>query len=100
MKFFRKVKPDQDGVVVLDVRSAPEWRDGHLEGAVLMDITSATFASKIRRLPKDAPIYVYCKSGNRARQACQLLRQAGYGVVINAGGLITAAGKLGRDVVY
>ncbi len=99
MKLFRKITPDENGVLVLDVRTREEWREGHLEGAVLMDISSVSFAHRIRKLPMDAVIHVYCRSGNRAKQACQLIRQAGYDVVIDAGGMVTAATKLRRDIV-
>lgn len=71
--------------VLVDVRGADEWKNGHAEGAVHIPvdkITSGTTPSS----DKSKKVYLYCASGGRAGIAAQVLKQAGYEVE-NLGGL-------------
>jgi phage shock protein E len=77
------------GAPVLDVRSAGEFASRHLEGARNVDIMASGFLDQVAQmgLDPDAPIYLYCRSGNRSRQAARVLRQNGYTHAVNVGGL-------------
>jgi len=71
----------------IDVRSAGEYEQGHLEGAILIphhDIEEGVASLKI---DQGATIYLYCRSGNRSGKAQKRLEAAGYTRVINVGGL-------------
>ncbi|SDF59051.1 rhodanese-like domain-containing protein [Desulfovibrio legallii] len=66
-----------DGLVVLDVRTPAEYRAGHLPGAVNMDYFGGPFETQIQSLPKDAPVLLYCRTGNRSQAAQETLLKAG-----------------------
>jgi len=83
-------------VVVLDVRSASEFAEGHIEGAVLIDQGQNDFMEKAKAvLPTDKKIAVYCRSGRRSANAAGRLAAEGYQCVNLKGGIIAwkEAGK-------
>ncbi len=83
-------------VVVLDVRSASEYAEGHIEGAVLIDQSQSDFLEKAKAaLPKDKAIAIYCRSGRRSASAAKKLAAEGYKCVNLKGGIIAwkEAGK-------
>ena len=91
---FRSVDADsfaqviEDTTVVrLDVRTASEYSQGHIPGALLIDVTQADFMQKAEQLlPKDKTIALYCRSGRRSKTAAQLLAKQGYRVIeLNTG---------------
>ncbi|WP_200808996.1 rhodanese-like domain-containing protein [Demequina sp. NBRC 110051] len=84
--------------VVVDVRTPAEYAGGHLDGAVNLDLQSATFAADVAALDEDAEYVVYCQSGNRSGQATPVFEDAGL-TVVDAGGIADAAESTGLDVV-
>lgn len=82
-------------VVRLDVRTPDEYAEGHIAGAVNIDVTANGFDQKASTLPKDRTIALYCRSGRRSKKAAQILAQMGYKVVELESGIIgwTSAGK-------
>lgn len=85
-------------VVVLDVRTPAEFAEGHLAGAVNIDVQAADFAERAAaELPAGAEIVVYCRSGNRSATATALLAELGFAVT-DAGGLADAAATTGLAV--
>ena len=74
-------------VVRLDVRTANEYAQGHIPGALLIDVTQADFMQKAEQLlPKDKTIALYCRSGRRSKNAAMQLAQHGYQIVeLNTG---------------
>ena len=80
--------PETD-VVVLDVRTAAEYAEGHIEGAVLIDQGQNDFIEQAKAtLPKDKTIAVYCRSGRRSANAAGRLADIGYRCVNLKGGII------------
>jgi rhodanese-related sulfurtransferase len=78
------------GALVLDVREPYEFDEGHVAGTVLVPL--ATVAARAGEFDKSAPVYVFCRSGNRSLVAAQTLADAGYGDVRNVdGGMIAWA---------
>ena len=73
----------QPGAVLLDVRRPDEFAQGHLPGAVNMEVTAPDFAQRVAALDKTAPTYVYCRSGARSAKAAEQLAQAGFAHVTN-----------------
>ncbi|NNF14106.1 MAG: MBL fold metallo-hydrolase [Gemmatimonadetes bacterium] len=65
---------------VLDVRSAAEFRAGHVPGA--MNIAHTRLAARLDEVPRDKPVMTYCRSGNRASAAAALLASEGYDVTL------------------
>lgn len=78
-------KPD---VVVLDVRTADEFKEEHIENALNIDVKQDDFMEKAKALPKDKTIAVYCRSGKRSANAADKLASEGYKVVNLLGGII------------
>ena len=73
-----------DGALVLDVREPMEYVAGHVPGAKL--IPMGHLPSRLGELPKDAPVYVICASGNRSLAMAGFLVRAGYDAWSVAGG--------------
>ena len=73
---------------LLDVRTPGEFAEGHLAGAVNVDVLSPDFADRIEGmgLPEAGPVYLYCRSGNRSGQATEILRRLGVEGAVNVGG--------------
>ena len=85
---------------IIDVRTPEEWATGHLEGAVRVGIADADFAQQLEALDKSSDYYIYCRSGNRAGQAIDYMKSAGFtGKLVNGGAVANAAGQTGLAVV-
>jgi rhodanese-related sulfurtransferase len=83
-----------DGHVVVDVRRADEYASGHIPGAILIPNESIG-TEKPDQLPdKDQIILVYCRSGNRSKQAAQKLADMGYTNIYEFGGINTWTGEV------
>ncbi len=85
---------------IVDVRTKEEWAEGHLEGAVRMGIADGDFTSQLATLDPAADYYIYCRSGNRAGQAIDIMRDMGFsGELVNGGAVANASAQLGIPVV-
>jgi rhodanese-related sulfurtransferase len=72
-------KLNQQGYILLDVRTPEEFETSRLEGAILINVLeSSTFLEKIKELDKGKKVLVYCRSGNRSMTAAGLLRDQGF----------------------
>jgi phage shock protein E len=81
--------PPADGVWI-DVRTSEEYAEGHLEQATLIPYDVIEKGVAALELSRDTPIYLYCRSGNRAGQAKTALEAQNYTNVTNVGGLDNA----------
>jgi phage shock protein E len=89
-----------DFAAVIDVRTVEEWNSGHLEGAVLIGIADADFRDQLSTLDPSADYYIYCRSGNRAGQAIDIMRDMGFtGELVNGGAVANASNQLGLAVI-
>ena len=76
-------------VIVLDVRTADEYGDGHIERAINIDVKKDDFLQKAKAaIPTDKTIAVYCRSGRRSANACGKLSSVGYKCVNLKGGVL------------
>ena len=83
-------------VVRLDVRTAEEYAEGHIAGAVNLDVLQPDFKQKSKAvLPKGKTIALYCRSGKRSKKAARILSELHYKVVELDGGYLewTKAGQ-------
>lgn len=85
--------------VVVDVRTPSEYSEGHLEGAVNIDVQSPDFASILSQLPTDGEYYVYCRSGNRSAAAVEQMKAAGFTNVTDGGSKENASAATGIPIV-
>ena len=78
---------EERGYIILDVRTAEEYSEKHIPGAI--NIPNETIgAEDIPELPdKEQLILVYCRSGNRSKQASEKLVKLGYTNVVEFGGI-------------
>jgi rhodanese-related sulfurtransferase len=75
----------QDGTFVLDVRTPEEWNEFHAPNTTLIPLDE--LAARVNELPKDQPIVVVCRSGNRSQAGRDILLQAGFAATSMNGGL-------------
>ena len=84
----------EEGCILLDVRTKAEYESGYIPGAInipLGDIDERVVSS----LPdKSRMILVYCRSGNRSRQASDKLSRLGYTNIIEIGGINSWKGEI------
>lgn len=90
---YHKVTPEvakkmmQEGVVLVDVRSAEEFAEGHVKGAVNVPLDEIKPGVRLQAVPDlDDKVLVQCKSGVRAEAASRILVETGYKNVYNAYG--------------
>ena len=93
----KKMMERDDGHVIVDVRRQDEFDAGHIPGAIC--IPNEEIGSE---QPEELPdlnqvILVYCRSGNRSRQAAQKLFDMGYTNVYEFGGIIDWTGEIVTD---
>ena len=81
--------------IILDVRTPEEYNSGHILSAQLLDIRNPQGVMEgIAHLDTSKTYYVYCRSGARSAQACQLLMQQGIKDCFNLlGGILDWAGE-------
>ncbi len=83
-----------DGHIVVDVRRPDEYASGHIPGAICIPNESIA-AEQPKELPDlDQVILIYCRSGNRSKQAAKKLFDMGYTNVYEFGGIIEWTGEV------
>lgn len=94
---YKKMTPQEakaridsgDSVIILDVREQSEYAAGHIPDAVLLPLAQIEQNAASLLADKDAEILLYCRSGNRSRQAALRLIDMGYTNVHDFGGIIS-----------
>lgn len=81
-------------VQLVDVRTAEEFAEGHIPGAVNMDVTAEGFSEQIKGLDKQRPVALYCRSGRRSKRAAEQVAKAGFQVVELNGGILSWKGAV------
>ena len=90
----REMMAKDDGHIVVDVRRQEEYDAGHIPGAVLIPNESIG-TERPEQLPDpDQIILIYCRSGNRSKQAAQKLCDLGYTNIYEFGGINTWTGEI------
>ena len=87
-KTFNDSIAKKSNKIILDVRTAKEFAEGHLPDAVNYNWNDADFTNKAKTLDKNKNIYVYCLSGGRSAKAAASLRAEGFTVYEMEGGLL------------
>ncbi|NDJ84417.1 MAG: rhodanese-like domain-containing protein [Chloroflexi bacterium] len=83
--------------ILLDVRNPSEFTAEHIDGAVNIPLNK--LQKKLKTLPQDRPIICVSRSGDRGREATDLLHHAGYNAANLAGGIL-AWRKAGERLVH
>ena len=83
----KKLMDTEDDYVILDARTQTEYDEGHIPGAILIPHDTVATAAEDAPPDKGQLILVYCRSGNRSKQASQTLVDLGYTNVVEFGGI-------------
>ena len=84
---------EETGYIILDVRTAQEYSEKHIPGAINI-VNESIGTEDISELPdKDQLILVYCRSGNRSKQASEKLVKLGYTNIVEFGGINSWPGE-------
>lgn len=86
----------QPDVQIVDVRTAAEFEEGHILGAVNMDVKSPEFDNQIKSLDKKKVVALYCRSGRRSKIAAEKVAALGCTVVELDGGILSWNGEIER----
>ena len=91
-----QIMEENENYIILDVRTQAEYNQGHIPNAIC--IPNETIDENVlNKLPdKNQMILVYCRSGNRSKQAAEKLKKLGYTNLIEFGGIIDWKGKIER----
>ena len=79
--------------IILDVRTVAEYESGHIPGAICIPNESIGSEAPGELPDKEQTILVYCRSGNRSKQASQKLANLGYSNILEFGGIIDWPGE-------
>jgi rhodanese-related sulfurtransferase len=77
----------KDGAFFVDVREQSEWDTFHIPNTNLIPL--GELPNRLNEVPKDKPIVVVCRSGNRSQAGRDILKQAGYSNVTSMAGGVT-----------
>lgn len=89
----------KQGIQVLDVRTANEFKSGHIKNALQADWTNKEqFSERLKYVDKDKPVYIYCLVGSRSAYAADWMRSNGFKNVIELNGGINAWKRSGKPV--
>lgn len=67
------------GIQLVDVRTPQEFAEGHIDGAVNINVEDEKFQNVVQStLKKDQPVAVYCRTGSRSEMAREMLVKMGY----------------------
>lgn len=69
--------------VLIDVRTAQEYEEGHLPDAINIDVNSPDFEKEIKKLDPKKNYYLYCRSGKRSTAATEKMESAGFKHISN-----------------
>ncbi|RHF38395.1 rhodanese-like domain-containing protein [Collinsella intestinalis] len=83
----KELMDTEDDYVILDARTQAEYDEGHIPDAILIPHDTVATAAEDALPDKDQLILVYCRSGNRSKQASQTLVDLGYTNVVEFGGI-------------
>jgi rhodanese-related sulfurtransferase len=81
---------------IVDVRTAAEFQEDQVAGALHIDVLDSSFQEKITKLDPEKTYAVYCRSGARSSNAQSIMKKLGFKKVINLGSLEQAKKSLNR----
>ena len=94
MSDIEKIMNENENYIILDVRTIEEYNDGHIPGAICIP-NETIDENVVSKLPdKEQLILIYCRSGNRSKQATKKLKDLGYLNLIEFGGIIDWPGEI------
>ena len=91
-----QIMEENENYIILDVRTQAEYNQGHIPNAICIP-NETIDENVVNKLPdKNQMILVYCRSGNRSKQAAEKLKKLGYTNLIEFGGIRDWKGEIER----
>ncbi len=87
----------EQGALLLDVREPFEWEAVRIPGAMLIPLSQ--LAQRVNEVPRDRPVVVVCRSGNRSQEGRDILRRAGFTQVTSMRGGLRQWAAAGFPIV-
>jgi rhodanese-related sulfurtransferase len=81
-----ETKISEPDVILLDVRTDLEFAQSHIKSSMNLDVLQDGFASTVSRLDKSKNYALYCRSGKRSIEACEVMSQIGFNSLYNLNG--------------
>lgn len=76
----------QEGVMVIDIRTQDEYDQGHIAGVELIDFMADSFEEKMNGQDKSRPVIIHCQSGRRSANAAKKMEAMGFTKVYDYSG--------------
>ena len=67
--------------MVIDVRTSDEYKEEHIKGAVVIDVTKSDFAAQLGKLDREKTYILHCRSGGRSSKALKTFKKLGFSKV-------------------
>ncbi|MCX6245644.1 MAG: rhodanese-like domain-containing protein [Bacteroidetes bacterium] len=77
---------NNQGFIILDVRTPEEFASGHISRAINIDFRASDFETKIGQMDKNKSYLVYCRTGHRSSKAVTLMKDKGFRSLSNMNG--------------
>lgn len=84
----KQIMDNEEGYIILDVRTQEEYDEGHIPGAIVISHEEIEEKAEDVLTDKDQLILVYCRSGRRSKIAAEALVELGYTNIKEFGGII------------
>ncbi len=75
--FIERIEHAEDPLLV-DVRTAKEFQQGHIQGAVNLDYYAQNFRQNLADLDHSKPIFIYCAQGGRSHKTAEIVLELGF----------------------
>ena len=95
---FDQMVRESSEEIILDVRTRDEFEDGHIPGAVLIDVNESDFKEKANSLDKSKPVFVYCAAGIRSEKAAAILKDSGFKTIYHLEGGLKSWTKAQKEL--
>ena len=84
----KKIMDSESDIIILDVRTEEEREEGYIFESICIPLEEIEYKAKTKLKDKSKKILVYCQSGKRSMQACEILADMGYKNVYDFGGIL------------
>ena len=85
--------------IIIDVRTPAEFAEGHVEGAINLDLESGQFEAELPNLDPAQPYIVYCRSGRRSGVAVEIMKASAFTQITDYQTLENAANNTGLTII-
>lgn len=95
---FDQMVRESSEEIILDVRTRGEFEEGHIPGAVIIDVNESDFKEKANSLDKSKPVFVYCAAGIRSEKAAAILKDSGFKTIYHLEGGLKSWTKAQKEL--